>query len=100
MGWAANRAICLDSWFCNPARAAHAAKVDAWTARRLERASHGRRHPVDDFLFEYYPTRPGHLRRWHPGLGIALRLGPASPGDAYDYRRGAFPRRYPIVNGA
>ena len=31
--------------------------------------SRGERHPVDDFLFEYYPNRPSLLRRWHPGLG-------------------------------
>ena len=31
------------------------------------------KHPVDDFLFEYYPNRPSLLRRWHPGQGIALR---------------------------
>ena len=59
-----------DEWASRTA--AHAAKVDTWTAGRLERASRGRSHPVDDFLFEYYPTRPGHLRRWHPGLGVAL----------------------------
>ena len=52
--------------------AEHARRVDAWTADRLERTPRGRRHPVDDFLFEYYPTRPGQLRRWHPGLGVAL----------------------------
>lgn len=33
------------------------------------------RHPVDDFLFEYYPYRPGQLLRWHPGLGYALEEG-------------------------
>jgi hypothetical protein len=51
---------------------AHAARVDAWTAGRLERAARGQKHPVDDFLFEYYPTRAGQLRRWHPGLGVAV----------------------------
>jgi len=50
----------------------HATRVDQWTAGRLERAARGSKHPVDDFLFEYYPTRPRQLRRWHPGLGIAL----------------------------
>jgi hypothetical protein len=52
--------------------AAHAERVDAWTTPRLERARRGEKHPVDDFLFTYYPTRPGQLRRWHPGLGVAL----------------------------
>jgi hypothetical protein len=59
-----------DQW--RPRAQAHARRVDAWTAGRLERATRGRRHPVDDFLFEYYPTRAGTLRRWHPGLGVAV----------------------------
>ena len=53
-------------------RAAHAARVDPWIAPRLARMSLGARHPVDDFLFEYYSYRPAQLRRWHPGLGVAL----------------------------
>ena len=32
----------------------------------------GSYHPVYDFLFEYYPVRPSHLRRWHPGVGVTL----------------------------
>jgi hypothetical protein len=32
----------------------------------------GERHPVYDFLFEYYSWRPGSLERWHPGIGVAL----------------------------
>lgn len=35
----------------------------------------GERHPVEDFLFEYYPYRPGQLSRWHPGLGFTLENG-------------------------
>jgi hypothetical protein len=31
------------------------------------------KHPVEDFLFEYYPNRPSLLKRWHPGPGIALK---------------------------
>ena len=52
--------------------AAHTARVDAWTHGRIQRARAGEKHPVDDFLFEYYPTRPRQFRRWHPGLGVAL----------------------------
>ncbi len=54
-------------------RAAHEKRVDPWIAPRLQRASHGLKHPVDDFLFEYYPNRPSLLRRWHPGFAFALR---------------------------
>jgi hypothetical protein len=63
---------------------AHAARVRAWTRDRTERAARGRSHPVEDFLFTYYPTRPGRLARWHPGLGVGL-LGaePDLLGSAY-----------------
>ncbi len=53
-------------------RAAHEARVDPWISPRLVRQSHGERHPVDDFLFEYYSFRPSQLRRWHPGAGQVL----------------------------
>jgi hypothetical protein len=64
--------VVLDEESWRPRAEAHARRVDTWTTDRLERAARGRRHPVDDFLFEYYPTRAGQLRRWHPGLGVAL----------------------------
>ena len=51
---------------------AHARRVDAWTTDRLRRRLDGRAHPVDDFLWDYYPFRPGKLRRWHPGPDVAL----------------------------
>ncbi|RCV56179.1 3-methyladenine DNA glycosylase, partial [Marinitenerispora sediminis] len=41
----------------------------------LRRRERGVRHPVEDFLFEYYSHRPARLRRWHPGAGTVL-LGP------------------------
>ena len=53
-------------------RAAHERRVDAWTIGWRERRASGAKHPVDDFLFTYYPTRPAVLRRWHPGIGVAL----------------------------
>ncbi|MGH3967617.1 MAG: 3-methyladenine DNA glycosylase [Mycobacterium sp.] len=37
----------------------------------------GRPHPVWDFLFSYYNVRPGQLRCWHPGFGVALAGGEA-----------------------
>ena len=42
---------------------------------RLTRMSLGHRHPVEDFLFEYYSYRPGQLLRWHGGLGFTLEKG-------------------------
>ncbi|WP_412100742.1 3-methyladenine DNA glycosylase [Corynebacterium aurimucosum] len=55
----------------------------------LKRFRHpGSYHPVYDFLFEYYPVRPSHLRRWHPGVGITL-AGDAPHGDWRYYHRTA-----------
>jgi hypothetical protein len=34
--------------------------------------SRRQKHPVYDFLFEYYSFRPAHLLRWTPGFGVAL----------------------------
>nr|WP_239522520.1 3-methyladenine DNA glycosylase [Geodermatophilus sabuli] len=52
--------------------AAHAERADALTAGHRARRTAGQRHPVEDFLYEYYSTRPAVLRRWHPGAGTAL----------------------------
>jgi hypothetical protein len=60
-------------------RAAHEARVDAWTVPHLARRKTGVRHPVEDFLFTYYSHRPAQLRRWHPGAFV--RLADADAGD-------------------
>jgi len=46
--------------------------VEPWISPRLERRSHHLKHPVDDFLFEYYPISPARIRAWHPGSGVSL----------------------------
>ena len=51
---------------------AHQERVDAATAAHRARRRDDRKHPVEDFLFTYYSHRPAQLRRWHPGLGVAL----------------------------
>lgn len=63
------------SWLA--AEAAHAARVVPWIDPHLERRRRGERHPVADFLFDYYSLRPAQLRRWHPGIGVVL-AGPAA----------------------
>lgn len=64
--------------------AAHAERADAATAGWRERRLTGAKHEIDDFLFTYYKTRPGPLRRWHPGAGITLLDDAASPGQIAD----------------
>ena len=58
----------------------HASRADALTAAHRARRAAGVRHPVEDFLVDYYGVRPGRLRRWHPGVGTAL-AGPGAPHD-------------------
>ncbi|HEY8533914.1 MAG TPA: 3-methyladenine DNA glycosylase [Micromonospora sp.] len=64
--------VVLDPATWRARRDAHRATIDRWLAEHLERRQHGRKHPVEDFLFTYYSYRPGQLRRWHPGAGVLL----------------------------
>lgn len=50
----------------------HAARVDAATEGHRGRRRSGIAHPVEDFLFSYYPFKPSQLRRWHPGAEVVL----------------------------
>lgn len=63
-----------------PLAEAHAARADELTAGHRERAQRGEKHAIEDFLYEYYSTRPGHLRRWHPGPGVVLEDAPEHAG--------------------
>lgn len=59
-----------DQW--TAAEAAHHTRVDVATAAHRQRRQAGVKHPVEDFLFSYYSHSPAQLRRWHPGVGVAL----------------------------
>lgn len=50
----------------------HDQRVAAWTEPHLRRRSRNERHPVEDFLWEYYSYSPKALRTWHPGWGVVL----------------------------
>ncbi|WP_245579920.1 3-methyladenine DNA glycosylase [Brevibacterium album] len=60
--------------------AAHAAAVRERTAAHLERRARGEKHPVEDFLFTYYPFTPGQMAAWHPGAGTAVEAPGAAEG--------------------
>ena len=64
---------------------AHEHRAERLTRDHLARRQRQEKHPVHDFLFEYYPVRPSHLRRWHPGLGVDLE-GTAPHAQWRDYR--------------
>lgn len=71
---------------------AHEVRADALTAAARERRSRGLAHPVEDFLYEYYALKPRHLRRWEPGVGVALarpEVVPGAVGDDADAGRAA-----------
>ncbi|MDN5794717.1 MAG: 3-methyladenine DNA glycosylase [Intrasporangium sp.] len=71
------------------ASAAHESRVDALTAGHRARRATGRAHPVEDFLFTYYPWTPAQLRRWHPGASLALETGSAAPQQRWRFYRRA-----------
>jgi hypothetical protein len=50
----------------------HRDRADRLSSGWRERVGTGRTHPVEDFLFTYYPVPPRVLRRWHPGARVVL----------------------------
>lgn len=63
-------------------KAKHVERLAAFADERVARRSAGVKHPVDDFLFEYYSFRPSQLLRWSPGVSVLLEG--ATPSDV-DY---------------
>ena len=59
--------------------AEHEARADAATAAHRARRASGRKHAIEDFLYDYYGLRPSHLRRWHPGAGVVLAQAWVAP---------------------
>ena len=62
-----------------PLSRAHASRADALTAGHRKRRAIGTKHAIEDFLYDYYGTRPSVLRRWHPGAGTGLAPTPEGP---------------------
>lgn len=67
-------------------RDAHVAAVEERTAAHLERRARGEKHPVEDFLYTYYPFSPGQLSRWDPGAGCAAVVESDEDAAAFDRR--------------
>jgi hypothetical protein len=63
-----------------PRAQAYERRADVATAGHRERSSRGEKHAIDDFLYDYYSTRPSLLRRWHPGVGVVLEDAPEHAG--------------------
>lgn len=52
--------------------ALHRRRAERHTLAARARRDRGELHPVEDFLFQYYPYQLALLDRWQPGLGMAL----------------------------
>jgi hypothetical protein len=50
----------------------HKQRVQPWIAPYLDQKSRRAKHPVYDFLFQYYSFRPAQLARWSPGPNVAI----------------------------
>jgi hypothetical protein len=74
-------------------RDAHREIVLPWITPRLERRSRQESHPVDDFLFEYYPISTNRLLTWHPGIKTTLQATAPDiadfPATSYEFTSGA-----------
>ncbi|TVQ64712.1 MAG: 3-methyladenine DNA glycosylase [Balneolaceae bacterium] len=57
----------------------HIARIAAVTDPWLEKRSRQQKDPVLDFLFEYYPFRVSHIKRWSPGIGVKLEHSGTHP---------------------
>jgi hypothetical protein len=51
---------------------AHRTRAERHTLAARKRRDHGVLHPVEDFLFQYYPYPLVLLENWQPGCGVAL----------------------------
>lgn len=67
--------------------AAHHARLEPVTAAHLDRRVRGDKHPVVDFLFDYYGHTPARLRRWHPEPGILLEGAARDPRARWTHMR-------------
>lgn len=74
----------LDASLWQARERVYAGRIDALTAGHRERRARRLKHPVEDFLFTYYPFTPAAIRRWHPGPGV--RLAEAAATDRLGWR--------------
>lgn len=65
----------------------HRDAVRERTRDHLARRDRGEKHPVEDFLWEYYSLSPGRLARWHPGVGVGLADADRMPRASWRFYR-------------
>ena len=76
--------VSADRW--RVVRDAHVDRIAARTDEHIARRMRQERHPVEDFLFTYYPFKPGQLKKWHPGPGVRLELADEQDRRYFDRR--------------
>lgn len=59
--------------------AAHRTRAERWTVPARRRRGSRQSHPVEDFLFTYYPFPFAKLEEWHPPAGVALEAADPLP---------------------
>ena len=95
---AAGQILTADEWHARRDR--HRRRVEDVIGPYLRDRRRGQKHPVLDFLFTYYSSRPAHIERYHPGYGVVL-LAPSSGRDdtaPYEALRGY--QRMSVETGA
>ena len=76
----------------------HELLLDEILTPYLEKRSRQVKDPVLDFLFEYYPYRASHLRRWSPGLGVRLEASHAANPDLPEHSELSVEDGYAYLN--
>jgi len=59
--------------------AEHRTRAERWTLPARRRRGSHQAHPVEDFLFTYYPFPFAKLEEWHPPAGVALATADPLP---------------------
>lgn len=72
---------------------AHRSRAGRHTLPARHRRDRGEAHPIEDFLFQYYPFPLSLLEKWHPGVGLSLEWD--SPAIAPPFTD----RHYVVENG-
>jgi hypothetical protein len=76
----------------------HRERAHVHTREARVRRDRGEPHPIEDFLFQYYPFPFALLEHWHPGVGVALEWRAAAGSPALP--AGFSPRWHRIDDGA
>jgi hypothetical protein len=68
-----------------PLAAAHFASVSELTSAAKARRANFEKHPIEDFLWDYYYLKPNQLAKWHPGFFTELEDAATEYGTVRGY---------------